>query len=231
MPVTPRFSLSQDDEFVHVSIRVPYVRAGNMEYAIDGSIFSFFVKPYLLRLNLPGDIVDDERAQARYDASDNNGTVTIRLPKAEPGFVFEDLDLLTKLKEARKAAPKSTPLIEVVSSAVTPGYMQCLEEYANLETLKKKTKEVKVAGKSEPEAETKVDKGYSKALLELEELVQGVSDAAVGDRQDIELQPTSVKYGFNNNFSGFFKDLSVSANVEMTPFMCHNSKTFQTWWI
>ena len=96
MPVTPEFQIRQDDEYLYIDIHVPYVRVSDMDFTIDGPLFSFYVKPYLLKLNLPGNLVDDERAKATYDIENRNGTITCHVPKENPGF-FPDLDLITKL--------------------------------------------------------------------------------------------------------------------------------------
>ncbi|GBG34440.1 Protein SHQ1-like [Hondaea fermentalgiana] len=102
MPVTPQFSLSQDETFVYVRLRVPYVRVSDLEYTIEGCAVSVYVKPYLLKLSLPGEVEDDERTKAEYDPVQDNGTVTMHLPKREKGQHFQDLDLLTKLREPAK---------------------------------------------------------------------------------------------------------------------------------
>ena len=99
MPATPKFHLNQNDTHIFIIIRVPYVRIGSMETHINKQDFMFYCKPYLLRIRLPKEVVDTETnpAKAVYDADDENGTVTIHLPKLEPGVHFPDLDLLTSL--------------------------------------------------------------------------------------------------------------------------------------
>jgi protein SHQ1 len=67
MPVTPKFTVEQDDAFVIIKARVPYVRVTDSEIDIDGNSVSIYCKPYLLKLNFPGLLVDDERARASYD--------------------------------------------------------------------------------------------------------------------------------------------------------------------
>lgn len=67
MPVTPRFSVRQDDEFVLVDIVVPFVRVSDMEFVIDGCEFSFYCKPFLLKLTFPHELVEDDRTKAVYD--------------------------------------------------------------------------------------------------------------------------------------------------------------------
>ena len=49
MPATPRFKVSQTDNAVIVSIKVPHVRVSSAETHVDGREFSFYCKPYLLR--------------------------------------------------------------------------------------------------------------------------------------------------------------------------------------
>ena len=56
--ITPRFSVTQDDEFVYVDIELKYVKIQHAEFSIQGPSFSFYLKPYLLSLNLPGSVLD-----------------------------------------------------------------------------------------------------------------------------------------------------------------------------
>lgn len=113
--LTPVFELSQDDEFVVVIIKTPYVKIADVDFCINDSEFKFYVKPYFLRLNLPGEIVEDGREAASYDV--DTGTFTIRLPKLHPGETFENLDLLTTLLAPKKKSPVGIkPLIEIVGN-------------------------------------------------------------------------------------------------------------------
>ena len=64
MPATPVFTLTQDASTVFVRIQVPYVRVGALETHVDGRDFSFYCKPYLLRLRLPRACVDSEERPA-----------------------------------------------------------------------------------------------------------------------------------------------------------------------
>lgn len=47
--ITPAFELSQDSDFLLLSIRVPYTRAAEFDLYIDGEDFKFYAKPYFLR--------------------------------------------------------------------------------------------------------------------------------------------------------------------------------------
>lgn len=122
MTITPHFSVKQDDEKVIISITVPYVRISSAEVAVQGSEFSFYCSPYLLKLKLPHDLADDaeEKCQAVYDPNDNNGTFIAKLPKKIVGQYFPDLDLTTKLFpsifETEKFSDKNFG-IEVISSS------------------------------------------------------------------------------------------------------------------
>ncbi len=102
MPSVPRFSLSQDEVFVYIDINVPYVRVSEMEFVVDGLDFTFYCKPYLLKLHFPHEVIDDDRAKGVYDVEKNHGTITVHLPKKEKGQVFEDLDMITKLMQPRR---------------------------------------------------------------------------------------------------------------------------------
>ena len=105
MPIQPRFSLSQDESFVIARVHVPHVRVGGTEVDIDECQLSIFCPPYLLKLVLPGPLVDDERARASYDPGEAGGTLTVHAPKAAPGQHFPDLDLTARLLAPAPAFP------------------------------------------------------------------------------------------------------------------------------
>ena len=108
MPIQPRFSLTQDAEAVILLVRVPHVRVSSTEIDIDGPALSVFCPPYLLKLVLPGQLVDDERARASYDPHDAGGTLTVRAPQATPGEHFADLDLAARLLAPPPRFPTAT---------------------------------------------------------------------------------------------------------------------------
>ena len=135
MPITPRFVLSQTEDVLTVTIRVPHVRvsASTLEIVIDDDAFHFFSSPYLLRLsNLPGRLVDDaesgREAKAVYDPSRDNGTVTVTIHKApEDVGQWDGLDLVGRLMmtsqahagvtNGRDSSASGRPAIEVLSSS------------------------------------------------------------------------------------------------------------------
>ena len=127
MPVTPDFSIRQDDEFVYVIIKVPFIRIKDTEILTDGLNFTFYCKPYLLKLCFPHELedCDDERCRAVYDPNIDSGIITAHLAKKKRGLYFEDLDLTTRLLTTRKSNDKKLyskdsnlmPSIEVMSSS------------------------------------------------------------------------------------------------------------------
>lgn len=74
------------------------------------------------RLELPGNVLDDDRANASYDIS--SGFVHIKFPKETPGEVFPDLDLLTTLLVNQNKEPVKKPLIEEVEDTPSPSTSQ-----------------------------------------------------------------------------------------------------------
>lgn len=47
--LTPAFELSQEADFLLLSISVPYTRTSEFDLYIDGEDFKFYAKPYFLR--------------------------------------------------------------------------------------------------------------------------------------------------------------------------------------
>lgn len=134
MPITPRFSLSQTADVVTIIINTPHVRvsATTLEVVVDGDIFHFYSSPYLLRLTLPGRLVDDiesgREAKAEYDISRDNGTVTVTAYKDEEDVgIWAELDLVGRLvvgadKQRNDRKDRSAGLtIEVIASECTDG--------------------------------------------------------------------------------------------------------------
>lgn len=94
MPYTPRFTVTQDDTSVLVSINVPHIRVSDAELSLDGRDFTFWCKPYLLNLRFPLDLQPEDESsgcRARYDPDLNDGTIMVTLPKINPGEHFPGL--------------------------------------------------------------------------------------------------------------------------------------------
>ncbi|ORX44675.1 SHQ1-domain-containing protein [Piromyces finnis] len=116
--ITPSFQISQDENFINIIIKCPYIKAQNVEFFVDGTEFKFYIKPYYLRLNLPGKIVEDGREKATYNIKTSE--VTVRIPKETPGEFFQDLNLLTNLMaKSKKNEKQMNPLVEVLNSEGT----------------------------------------------------------------------------------------------------------------
>jgi protein SHQ1 len=112
--LTPCFEVAQDDAFVIITMRVPFVKASEAEFFIDGCSFKFYCKPYFLRLCLPGELVEDGRERAVHNIE--KGTITVYVPKRSTGHHFDNLGMITSLLSKKPAAAKmaSKPLIEVL---------------------------------------------------------------------------------------------------------------------
>lgn len=111
--ITPAFDLSQEPNYLILSIRVPYTRTSDFDLYIDGTDLKFFAKPYFLRLTLPGRIIEDGREKAKFDI--DKGLFTLWVPKETPGEHFEGLQMLTSLL-APKGSRSAKPLVEEVST-------------------------------------------------------------------------------------------------------------------
>jgi protein SHQ1 len=123
MPVVPKFSIDQDNDYVIITIRVPYVKISAAELITDNTEFTFYCRPYLLKLSFPYELEgEDDRCKATYDPDNDNGTLLAYLPKKTPGQHFPDLDLTTNLLQARirkdtadMQADPVAPSIEIIS--------------------------------------------------------------------------------------------------------------------
>lgn len=95
--ITPFFTISQDDEFIFIDVKVSHIRfnAQSIEMVVQDELFIFALPPYYLRLRLPFRCVDDERSHAAYDSKSE--CVKIKIGKETKGQFFPDLDLTTKL--------------------------------------------------------------------------------------------------------------------------------------
>lgn len=112
--LTPSFKITQDDEFIFISVEVSHIRfsAKAIEMVANSDVFVFSLPPYYLRIRLPYNLVDDERSHASFDSQ--NGCVNIRIPKETFGQHFPDLDLTSKLlaRKQENQTDVKKPLIE-----------------------------------------------------------------------------------------------------------------------
>ncbi|KAK9450995.1 SHQ1 protein-domain-containing protein [Limtongia smithiae] len=189
--ITPHFVVRQDDEYVYIDLKVTHLRAQNVELRADDDIFVFSLPPYYLRLHLPGNILDDDRASAEFDLAAS--TLHVKFPKETPGEDFPDLDLATKL--LARVGPKDSIASEGCSAAATKKPL--IEELDGSEL--------------EPDG----DNGFGAAAAHYEAL----SEAEAFDWQIEQSFPTdddisllTAKYGFNNQYSGFLRAPSEVGN-------------------
>lgn len=110
--ITPRFKLNQDENFLFVNIHAPFSRVSDAEIFMEGTDFRFHSNPYYLRLNLPGEIVENDHAKAQFDADTNEFKIVC--PKVTKGTHFKGLDMLTSLLGPKGKRDIETKGIEVV---------------------------------------------------------------------------------------------------------------------
>ena len=116
--ITPRFHLSQDENFLFVTIHAPFSRVSDAEIFMDGTDFRFHSNPYFLRLNLPRQVIENDEAKADFDADKNE--FKIKCPKVDKGSHFQGLDMLTSLLEpkGKRNVDDKAAGIQVLSDSV-----------------------------------------------------------------------------------------------------------------
>jgi protein SHQ1 len=100
--LTPRFTLSQDDDFVIVTIYAPFTHVAETEVFMDATDFRFFSKPYFLRLHFPSKIQENDAASAKFDA--DSCSYIVKCPKETKGEFFSGLDMITELCKPKGAS-------------------------------------------------------------------------------------------------------------------------------
>lgn len=151
MMITPRFSCTQNDRSVLVSVYCPAVRASEIEIYVSDTLLSLHVAPYFLRLNFPASIVEDDQSSAVYDLA--SGYLTLTLTKQNPGDTFPDLDLLGKLLAPPPQNTRRGPTIEVLGAQETRN--EFLEAAANDWTIPQTVPDTTL-----PALETSIQKPY-----------------------------------------------------------------------
>jgi len=115
--IIPTFKLEQDAQYLHLFINAPFAKISDVDLFIDECDFRFYCKPYYLRLNLPGKIVDSsvDNNNGSYDFDKNR--FNFKFLKETPDEHFEGLDLVTKLlTHPKEAIMKTKALIEEIPS-------------------------------------------------------------------------------------------------------------------
>lgn len=117
--ITPRFNLTQDASFLTINIRAPYCNLKELDISIEEDKFIFACAPYYLRLNLPGNILDNERAKSSFDS--DIGEFTFTYEKENDGEEFPNLDFITTFLQPKTIdVYESGRKIEVLTSESHP---------------------------------------------------------------------------------------------------------------
>jgi len=117
--ITPQFEVRQDDGFVYVDIRAPYIKASHIQFEVAENVFVFSLPPYYLRLRFPRAIKEDEFMTSSYDL--NKAVVHCKVSKMHKGEHFADLDMISKLlatKREQESAQQNKPLIQDLDANV-----------------------------------------------------------------------------------------------------------------
>ncbi|KAJ3080572.1 Hsp90 cochaperone shq1, partial [Quaeritorhiza haematococci] len=182
--LTPSFSLKQDDDFITVHIRAPFLKTQQVEFYVEGSEFKFYAKPYFLRLHFPGNLVEDGREKASYNI--DSGELTVQLPKETPGQHFPDLDLVTKL--LTPSAPSAAQEVEISSEPSTSGPSGPLP----------------AASGSKPLIEVfETTAGKTGGDMEVDDDEEAEFDWNLPQELPDTNSITGARYGFNNMYSGY----------------------------
>ncbi|XP_072749378.1 protein SHQ1 homolog isoform X2 [Anoplolepis gracilipes] len=112
--LTPRFEITQTDIEVTITVHAPYANIKDTEVYVDGTDFRFFSTPYYLRLQLPGEIEENDSSSGSYDCE--KGDFTLNFSKVNKGEHFENLDMITILLAPPKKKSTVIPNIEVIGN-------------------------------------------------------------------------------------------------------------------
>eukprot|EP00039_Didymoeca_costata_P032711 m.38991 g.38991 ORF g.38991 m.38991 type:complete len:452 (-) comp9501_c0_seq2:113-1468(-) len=112
--ITPAFHVRQNNEFIIVEIKAPYVRSPEVDFYVLDNEFKFSVHPYFLRLRFDSSLIEDGRERCQHDIDE--GKFIVYLPKLNMGEEFKDLDLLNVLLSRKREKQPKVAKIEVLSS-------------------------------------------------------------------------------------------------------------------
>lgn len=112
--ITPRFSLSQDDNTVSIIIRAPYCSLNELDVSVDENVFLFTCMPYYLRLHLPGKLEDNDSSKSSFNS--DTGEFTFQYKKFNSGEHFPDLEFVTKLLCSKIEVEDGNRKIEILGS-------------------------------------------------------------------------------------------------------------------
>ncbi|ANB14568.1 Shq1p [Sugiyamaella lignohabitans] len=201
--ITPQFSVDQDDEFIYIKIKAPYIKAQNIEFVVDENVFIFSLHPYYLRLRFPGKIIDDDdRSSANYDLK--TSMVSVKLPKEVKGEHFEDLDMITKLlaRKNEETTRAAKPTIEEIDTEGGKSGNGDLSVGDSSNEIASATQEL-----DEKNANTKLSSLGEEFDWEIEQTIP----APLTDSED-QKAVMANKYGFDNGYSGLMSMSVMNGN-------------------
>lgn len=119
----PRFSLSQTATHLSITIRCPYVKFSSSSNDDTSGVevdlptaneFYFACKPYYLHLYLPGNVIDKEQPDYKYDLE--TCSFCFNYEKQNANEMFEDMDMISKLlnKDNRISTDKIEEIDQVI---------------------------------------------------------------------------------------------------------------------
>ena len=106
--ITPDFSVAQDLNNIILNLKIKFIKTSDIQIDIFQNEFKLYANPYFLRLNFPGNLMQD--AKVEYDLS--LGNLKVEIPK-EIMEEFKDLEYTTKLLSKIKRS--NEPLIQDIS--------------------------------------------------------------------------------------------------------------------
>ncbi|XP_075997370.1 protein SHQ1 homolog [Genypterus blacodes] len=222
--ITPAFDLSQDPEYLILSIRVPYTRTSEFDLYIDGTDFKFYAKPYFLRLTLPGRIVEDGREKATFDV--DKGLFSLRVPKETTGEHFEGLQMLTSLL-APKGSRSAKPLVEDVSVACGEGVEDDDEEEDEDEEFDWQIEQQVYTERSDEELRALQQYGFgnqrSGVFARLQEELSDVIDiknpegSTAAQRRQARLEAEASIFSSDHYLADLFEDEEIQRLLKFRP--------------
>ncbi|ODV98174.1 hypothetical protein PACTADRAFT_47978 [Pachysolen tannophilus NRRL Y-2460] len=234
--ITPFFTITQDDEYIFIAIKISHVRfnSANVEMIVDDNLFIFSLSPYYLRLRFPSLLVDDdERSFAKFNSQ--NETIDIRIPKLNKGEFFEDLDLTTTLlarsneqqQQKEEIVPKinDNGLLKEINSRnlsnETPNLQVKTPQIANFQSNLGSTKKTTGPLFQEIDIEEKIANAGRETDIanaegfgwEIEQKMPNLEDSQKIDAADLDpLISKKVKYGFNNQYDSMMEFSIANGN-------------------
>ncbi|KAM9362175.1 protein SHQ1 homolog [Symphorus nematophorus] len=220
--ITPAFDLSQDPEYLILSIRVPYTRTSEFDLYIDGTDFKFYAKPYFLRLSLPGRIVEDGREKAKFDI--DKGLFTLRVPKETAGEHFEGLQMLTSLL-APKGSRSAKPLVEELDTGCSESVGDDEDEDEEEFDWQVEQEVYKESSEEELRAQQKYGFGnqrsgvFARLQEELSEVidVKNPEGTTAAERRQARLEAEASAFSADHYLADMFEDDEIKGLLKFRP--------------